>query len=191
MVAVKLDSTSFFRSVQRPLIAAFAVLLCAVALSFSGKVAAQEQAWERLLPTASEVGSGQFRWWGFLVYEATLWSPQGDYQPGEPFALSLTYARELDGKGIVDASLDQMRDLGLPVDQNPQWATALGQVLVSVNSGDTLTGVYTPGEGAIFYHNERRTGEIDDRLAKAFFAIWLDPKTSAPRLRQALLGQAQ
>lgn len=152
---------------------------------------AQEPAWENFLPKASEVGSGQFRWWGILVYDATLWSPQGQYQPGGPFALSLTYARNLEGQAIVDASLDQMRDLGLPVDQNPQWDPELAKVIVSVARGDTLTGVYTPGEGAVFFHNDQKTGQIDDRLARAFFAIWLDPKTSAPRLRQALLGQNQ
>lgn len=171
-------------------LAAALVLLAALWLPHATG-AAQEPAWESFLPQASEVGSGQFRWWGILVYDATLWSPQGQYQPGAPFALSLNYARNLEGQAIVDASLDQMRDLGLPVDQNPQWGLELGKVLVSVARGDTLTGVYTPGEGAVFFHNDRKTGEIDERLARAFFAIWLDPKTSAPRLRQALLGQAQ
>ena len=37
-------------------------------------------------------------------------------------------------------------------------------------------------------HRERQTGQISDELAKHFFAIWLDPRTSEPNLRQALLG---
>jgi hypothetical protein len=150
---------------------------------------AQPAAIDGVMPQAQEVGSGQFRWWGFRVYDASLWSPSGQYQPGEPFALSLTYARDLDGQGIVQASLDQMREIGLPVDRYPQWEQALSVVLVSVERGDTLTGVYRPGEGAVFFHNDRQTGQIDERLAQAFFAIWLDPNTTAPRLRQALLGQ--
>ena len=62
--------------------------------------------------------------------------------------------------------------------------------MASVNPGDTLTGVYTPEQGAVFFYNDQLTGQIDERLAKAFFAIWLDPKTTQPDLRQALLGQA-
>ncbi|HEY7805136.1 MAG TPA: hypothetical protein VIC30_11995, partial [Orrella sp.] len=75
----------------------------------------EQPAWESFLPKAGEVGSGEFRWWGFLVYDATLWSPQGEYQPGGPFALSLRYARDGSRDDIVKASIDQMRDLGLPV----------------------------------------------------------------------------
>jgi len=167
-----------------------ATLLVAAALALSPVAQAEQPAWEAFLPKAGEVGSGEFRYWGFLVYDASLWSPQGDYQPGGPFALSLRYARNVSRKDIVEASIDQMRDLGFPVDKHPEWKSKLDQVMVSVKSGDTLTGVYTPGQGAVFFHNDKLTGQISERLAKAFFAIWLDPKTSEPKLRQALLGDA-
>lgn len=179
---------------QMPVItrATWALGMLLVLLMLMGSVPAQAEraAWEAFLPKAGEVGSGQFRWWGFLVYDATLWSPQGDYQPGGPFALSLRYARDVSRQDIVEASIDQMRDLGFAVDKHPEWKAKLDQVMVSVKSGDTLTGVYTPGQGAVFFYNERLTGQISERLAKAFFAIWLDPKTTEPKLRQALLGQS-
>ncbi len=151
--------------------------------------AADNAAWAVFLPKAGEVGSGQFRWWGFLVYDATLWSPLGQYQPGGPFALTLRYARTVSKEDIVKASIDQMRELGFAVDRNPEWTQKLDQAMESVKAGDTLTGVYTPGQGAVFFYNDQLTGQIDERLAKAFFAIWLDPKTKQPALRQALLGQ--
>lgn len=149
-----------------------------------------QPAWASFLPKAGEVGSGEFRWWGFLVYDATLYSPRGEYQPGDPFALSLKYARDISRDDIVEASLDQMRDLGYPVDRHPEWKAQLDQVIENVKSGDTLTGVYTPGNGAVFFYNDKETGQVNESLAKAFFAIWLDPKTSEPKLRQALLGQS-
>jgi glycine cleavage system H lipoate-binding protein len=151
---------------------------------------AAQPAWASFLPKAGEVGSGEFRYWGFLVYDATLWSPQGEYQPGGPFALSLRYARDVSREDIVEASIDQMRDLGLPVSRHPEWKAKLDQVMASVKSGDTLTGVYTPGQGAVFFHNDKLTGQVNEQLAKAFFAIWLDPKTTEPKLRQALLGKS-
>ena len=167
-----------------------AALLVAAALALSPAAQAEQPAWEAFLPKAGEVGSGQLRWWGFLVYDASLWSPDGAYKPGGPFALSLRYARDISRKDIVEASIDQMRDLGFPVDKHPEWKAKLDQVMVSVKPGDTLTGVYTPGQGAVFFHNDVLTGQVSERLAKAFFAIWLDPKTSEPKLRQALLGDA-
>lgn len=169
---------------------AAALLVLFSALIYGVDSRAERPAWEAFLPKAGEVGSGQFRWWGFLVYDATLWSPQGDYRSGGPFALSLRYARDVSRQDIVEASIDQMRDLGFVVDKHPEWKAKLDRVMVSVKSGDTLTGVYTPGQGAVFFHNDKLTGQISERLAEAFFAIWLDPKTSEPKLRQALLGQS-
>jgi hypothetical protein len=150
--------------------------------------ASPQAGWSAFLPGADRVGQGEFRRWGFLVYDASLWTPQGVYQPGGPFALSLRYVRTIASDRIVDASLDEMRKLGFPVSAHPEWGPALTAVLVDVQPGDTLTGVYTPGQGAVFFHNDRLTGQIGESLARAFFAIWLDPRTSEPGLRQALLG---
>ena len=177
------QKTNFFKMMLA------SIVLAAGALLYSGAGQAEQPAWTSFLPKAGEVGSGEFRWWGFLVYDATLWSPQGEYQPGGPFALSLRYARNVSRDDIVKASLDQMRDLGFAVNRHPEWKAKLDQVMASVKSGDTLTGVYTPGQGAVFFHNDKLTGQVDERLAEAFFAIWLNPKTSEPDLRQALLGQ--
>ena len=140
------------------------------------------------IPEVGEVGRGQFSRFGFRVYEARLWAPSGRYVPHLPFALSLTYQRSIDGARIVQASLDEMAKLGVPIGAHPQWRDQLARVLPDVAPGDTLAGVYQPGEGATFYHQGKLTGRIDDGLARAFFAIWLDPRTSEPSLRQALLG---
>jgi len=148
-------------------------------------------AWEAFLPTPKPVGEGQFRRWGFLIYDATLWSSTGQYVADKPFALSLAYARTVTRDQIVEASIDQLRDVGVDVDQHPTWAEKLRKVFVDVKPGDTLTGIYTPKKGAVFFYNNQKTGQVDEALAQAFFSIWLDPKTTAPKLRLSLLGQAQ
>jgi hypothetical protein len=125
---------------------------------------------------------------GWSIYEARLYALDGRFDPTKPYALSLTYERTIAGDRLVQASLDEMRKLGAPVDERPEWASALAKVLPSVSKGVTLTGVYRPGEGAIFYQQEMETGRVDDALAKMFFGIWLDPRTSEPSLRKALLG---
>lgn len=66
------------------------------------------------------------------------------------------------------------------------------QSFVDVQAGTRLTGVYLPGQGARFFLGQALLREVKDlQFAQAFFAIWLDPRTSNPELRQQLLGMAQ
>jgi hypothetical protein len=62
------------------------------------------------------------------------------------------------------------------------------RVFPDVKKGDVLTGVHLPDHGVRFFLREREIGEVVDAdFARRFFAIWLDPKTSAPDVRAALL----
>jgi hypothetical protein len=144
-----------------------------------------------LLPGAQQVGQGVFKRFGWSIYEARLYATAGRFDAAQPYALSLTYERTIAGDRLVQSSLDEMRKLGKPVDQHSEWAAELSRVLPSVSKGVTLTGVYRPGEGATFYEQDKEIGQINDALARAFFAIWLDPRTSEPSLRQSLLGLNQ
>ena len=46
-----------------------------------------------------------------------------------------------------------------------------------------------PGRGAQFLLNGRSIGSIDEpEFARAFFAIWFDPRTRSRDLRASLLG---
>jgi hypothetical protein len=173
------------------MMAAFATSQASTEKSSPALSLATTAAWETFLPTPKPVGEGQFRRWGFLIYDATLWSSNGKYEVGQPFALKLSYARGVTRDQIVDASIDQMRDLGIDVTQHPDWPEKLRQVFVDVAKGDTLTGIDMPGKGAVFFYNNQLTGQVDEALARAFFSIWLDPKTTAPDLRLSLLGLAQ
>ena len=62
---------------------------------------------------------------------------------------------------------------------------------VDVKPGDQLLGVYLPGIGVRFFARSGLTAEIrDEAFARAFFAIWLDARTRAPKLRENLLKGA-
>jgi hypothetical protein len=147
--------------------------------------------WQTLLPDAKPLGSGELRRFGFLIYDAQLLTQSGRFSPDQPFALQLVYARTIAKDRIVTASLDELQGLGFDVDANPQWRTELNNVLADVKEGDTLTGVYLPGQGAVFFLNDQRTGRLDETLSQAFFSIWFDPRTSEPDLRTALIGEPQ
>ena len=51
------------------------------------------------------VGSGTLRVFGLRIYDATLWSPGGNWAPDQPFALELRYARSFDGTAIARRSV--------------------------------------------------------------------------------------
>ena len=141
-----------------------------------------------LLPGAQQIGQADFTRFGFSIYQAQLWAPDGRLLPGQSFLLSLTYARDIRRAQIVQASLDEMQKLGAPATLQAQWRADLEKSLVDVKEGDTLSAVFVPGQGAEFYFQNKKTGTIDEELARYFFAIWLDERTSQPALRQSLLG---
>ena len=65
------------------------------------------------------------------------------------------------------------------------------EIFPNVQEGSRISGVYLPTGGARFYLDGKPLASVPDpEFARAFFAIWLDPKTTAPSLRTALLKDA-
>lgn len=156
-------------------------LLMLAALPFAGR------ANENPAAGLTRWGSGEFRRFGFLVYEATLWAA-GDDPLRPPLALKLTYKRHIAGKDIAAASVKEIRHLGMADSaQLKRWGEQMDRIFPDVKPGDQILGLHMP-DGARFFYNDQPAGTIDDSaFAHAFFAIWLDRNTSAPDLRAALL----
>lgn len=130
-------------------------------------------------------GSGEFRRFGFLVYEATLWAGEDPQRP--PLALRLDYKRNIEGKAIAEASVKEMRRFVTDEALLARWGEQMQRIFPNVKPGDHILGLYR-SDGARFYQDDRLLGAISvPGFAEAFFAIWLDTRTSAPALRAALL----
>ena len=130
-------------------------------------------------------GSGEFRRFGFLIYSATLWASDDPHNP--PLALRLDYQRHIAGKAIALASVKEMRRFVSDEARLQSWGEAMARIFPDVKPGDHIIGVHAE-DRASFYQNGRLLGSIDEAgFADAFFAIWLDPRTSAPELRASLL----
>lgn len=149
-------------------------------------------AWAVSNPTAglTRWGSGEFRRFGVLVYEATLWAGDDPLRP--PLALQLIYRRSIAGTTIAQASVNEMRFLGAADEATLQrWGVLMGGLFPDVQAGDVIVGEYRD-EGARFSFNGRWLEAIDDpAFAGAFFAIWLDARTRAPALRAALITRGE
>lgn len=141
-----------------------------------------------------EAGQGELRFFGLKVYEARLYVPAQTRLSqllDRPFALELRYSRRFEGADIARRSIEEIEGLGLlDLAQRERRLQELRTLFPSVNAGDRLLGVYRPQASSPFFFNDQPIGEIvDSRFAEQFFRIWLDPKTSEPRLREALVAR--
>lgn len=150
----------------------------------------------RVLPAANLAGQATLRFWGFEVYQASLWVEPGfraAQYAQNAFALELRYLREFNGADIAQRSIREMRRQG-PMDaaQEARWEAQMRAVFPDVKAGDRITGIHQAGVGAVFLRNGRPLGTIaDPAFAKTFFGIWLSEQTSEPAMRSALISRAQ
>jgi len=144
----------------------------------------------RAFPALNEAGTGTLRWFGFRVYDARLWVNSERPSPDRPFVLALRYARDFEAASIARTSIEEIERLGFgTAGDRSRWLAAMQGIFPDVKEGHELAGLNLPGQGVRFYLDGREIGEISDtEFARAFFAIWLDPRTKAPTLRVVLLG---
>ncbi|QHG68196.1 hypothetical protein C2H86_09040 [Pseudomonas putida] len=148
--------------------------------------------WRASLPAAQVAGSGDFTWFGLRLYTARLWHANASWSWDEPFALELVYHRSLSRNTLVQASIDEIQRLAkqpLPTDTVKRWSAVMAEAFVDVRPGMNITGLYLPGQGCRFYVDGQLSLEVaDPAFARAFFAIWLDPRARDAQLRERLLG---
>lgn len=142
------------------------------------------------IPQAAPVGEGRLSVFIFDVYDATLWAPQGDFTEQGPFALKLSYLRDIKGRKIAERSIEEMKNIGMQDQEKlERWYQEMLRIFPDVQQGTSLTGVYTDEGHTIFYWNSDKIGVVEDEeFGKYFFDIWLSRETSAPDLRKKLLG---
>ena len=133
-------------------------------------------------------GLGRLNFWGFHVYDASLY--RGSAKDSQEFALELKYQRSFSGEAIASRTAQEMKNLGVADAQATSWGKELASILPNVEPGQTIAAVYIPKQGTSFFYEGKKISQIQGTdFAKAFFGIWLDSKTSAPKLRVDLLGQ--
>jgi len=175
-------------NVMRPIW--LSLLLCLVGLpivSLANSPAAGKSPVYRYLETATLQGQGRLTFWGFDVYDARYYVADPKGQNG--FALEIQYIRSFKGADLAKRTIDEMSRQGVSEKQRSVWLQSLEKIFPDIASGDTLIGLHLPDKGTMFLHNGKLVGDISgDAFAKAFFGIWLDERTSAPKLRSALIA---
>ncbi|EPH0495787.1 hypothetical protein OI909_08175 [Enterobacter asburiae] len=144
-----------------------------------------------------KVGDATLTWGPFTVYTSQLCTPDGRYSRDQDQALIITYARDIDRDELVEATRDQWQAQGI-LAQEPQseaWLRMLQSLWPDVRPGSQLAFVLNDKQGQFWYRaSAAQTSFIplgarqSEAFSTRFLAIWLDPRTQYPELRQQLIG---
>ena len=174
------------RGIQIAVLTLFALICIALPI--------QAASWQTHIPQAQALGSGELRWFGLRIYSAQLWGEKKPFDTNAPFALALTYHRNISRAQFVETSVAEIERLfgtRYPVDTLKRWEGEMYRAFTDVKPGDQLIGVSMPNQGVLFYSQRELLADIrDPEFAKAFFGIWFDIRTKDQDLRAQLLGNS-
>ncbi len=142
------------------------------------------------MATLERVGAARMQVLFWNIYDAVLFAPQGTWSDEGPYALALTYLRDLNGQAIAERSIEEIRRQGRTDEQTlRRWQKLLTEIIPDVRERDEITGFADEQAHTRFYLDGRLIGTVEEpEFTRAFFGIWLDETTSEPSLRARLLG---
>lgn len=154
-------------------------------------VSANTEVMKPYFSDAKPLGHGRLTYMFWDVYDATLFAPKGLWSENKPFALKLNYLIDVKGKKIATLSIEEMKKQGAEdAAKLSRWETEMTKIFPDMAAGTSIIGIRTKAGNAVFYKDNQFIGSIKDKeFTENFFAIWLSPKTSKPKLRDELLGQ--
>lgn len=143
------------------------------------------------------VGFGSLTWFGFSIYDASLWTRDGtfnyrsnDLSQSLPAALHITYQKEIASTALAERTTQEWKRLDIfSSNQRKAWQQRLVTIWPTVKPGDSITTLVTRDRKTYFYYNHELIAVVDDTtFGTALLSIWLDANTSEPQLRRELIG---
>jgi len=173
--------------VLQPAVGAVVMLLMMSAVSSAN--AATLQCAEGVVDDLEKVGDTRLRVYFFSVYDAALYTPDGNY-PANEKALVISYLRSIKSEQLVNTTRDEWEKLGYGIgDREQQWLTYLDDIWPDVQEGDCLLARTTVSGETRFYNRNGQLGEVaEPEFADRFFDIWLSENSSFRRNRDELTG---
>ena len=137
------------------------------------------------------VGSASLSVLWFDIYDATLMTPNGQFESyAKPLAISLNYKRDISKEELIEETDKQLKRFIKDDAIRQGWLDQLNQIWPAIEKGDQL--IYRTDQKGIgyFIFNEVLIGSIDDPLfTHTFPQIWLSPQGNYPTLASRLRGE--
>ena len=137
----------------------------------------------------SKVGETRLSVLFWDVYDATLYSPSGEYEKSERQALNLNYLRDIDADDLIETTEEEWQKLKLDSSEHEGWLAKLKDIWPNIKKGDCLLLVESDNGYAEFYQGEELLGTVESQeFTDQFLAIWLSPESRFEDERNELVG---
>ncbi|MGI9369765.1 MAG: hypothetical protein ACR2O2_13095 [Ruegeria sp.] len=140
-----------------------------------------------LIDNADVRGAATFRYLGFPLYDARLYTPGGaplDWQ--DDFGLELQYRRNLTQKDLVEATLLEMDRIGSGAPVKDQ----LDKCFSAVRKGDSYLAISQGPNRIDFWRNGQKTCTLAyPGIKRSFMSIFLGSNTKSASFTRRLRGQ--
>lgn len=139
------------------------------------------------LDGAQLLGTATFRYLGFPIYDAKLYTPKGaSFSWSEDFGLQLTYRKSIKKNALVNSTLDEMKRVGHPAPIGDQ----LDVCFKGVTKGDSYLAVSDGPDKVSFWLNGRKTCTMAyPGIKRSFMSVFLGENTRSASFTQMLQGK--
>jgi len=158
--------------------------LFTVCLLFSGALSANP------VSDLAQVGSATLKGYFWIIYNSSLYSPDGEYSGVNPnLALQIEYRRDISNEQLIKRTKQEWEKQNIGISESALWLKELSEFWPDVEKGDVIVLRVGADFASEFYLNTEFIGSIEDRnFTNEFLAIWLSESSSYPKLRNQLLG---
>ncbi|WP_420585681.1 hypothetical protein [Ruegeria sp.] len=172
-------------SLPRPKYKPFAAVILSIVMLTPGGLAASSGLKE--LDNPQLRGTATFRYLGFPLYDAQLFTPDGAaFSWSEDFGLELKYRRNVTQKALINSTLDEMKRIGRAAPVRDQLQTCFK----AVSKGDRYLAVSDGPDTVSFWLNGRKTCTMSyPGIKRSFMSVFLGDKTRSAAFTQRLRGQ--
>ncbi len=131
-------------------------------------------------------GSATFRYLGFPIYDAQLFTPGGTpLNWSQDFGLELRYRRNLSKKALVNSTLDEMKRIGRAAPVRSQ----LDVCFDAVRKGDRYLAISQGPNKVGFWLNGRKVCTMSyPGIKRSFMSIFLGDNTRSASFTRTLRG---
>ena len=136
-------------------------------------------------------GAVDYRWLGFPLYSASLFTPMGGkFDWRKPAALQLEYDREISRQNLIKATMVELSRMEGKQADHDAISGKLVACFRDVKDGDHFVASSQSANAVSLYFNGSKTCTLQhSNIRERFLGIWLSDNSRSPKLSRRLRGE--